>query len=88
MSMLQLFLIQFVLQFLVYGINAECAIGDANENARWINSNGRLRHDDSHGNLDNENDDNFFFEATCSENPDYDDFEEVCNCTFTNSKLQ
>lgn len=86
--MLQLFLIQFVLQFLVYGINAECAIGDANENARWINSNGRLRHDDSHGNLDNENDDNFFFEATCSENPDYDDFEEVCNCTFTNSKLQ
>lgn len=83
--MLQLFLIQFVLQFLVYGINAECAIGDANENARWINSNGRLRHDDSHGNLDNENDDNFFFEATCSENPDYDDFEEVCNCTFTNS---
>jgi hypothetical protein len=88
MSMLQLFLIQSVLQFLVYGTKAECAIGDANENAKWINSNGRLKRVDSHGDLDDENDDYFFFQATCSERPDYDDFEEMCNCTFTNSKLQ
>jgi hypothetical protein len=88
MSMLQLFLIQFMLQFLVYGTNAECAIGDANKNTKWIKSNGRFKHDDSHGDLDDENDDYFFFQATCSEKPNYDEFEEVCNCTFTNSKLQ
>lgn len=87
MSMLQLFLIQFVLQFLVYGTNAECAIGDVNKNAKWIRSNGRLKHDDSDVDLDTEND-YFLFQATCSERPNIDDFQELCNCTFTNSKLQ
>jgi hypothetical protein len=88
MSMLQLFLIQFALQFLVYGTNAECAIGDANENTKWIKSNGRLKRDDSYVDLDDENDDHFLFQVTCSERPDDDGFKEVCNCTFTNSKLQ
>lgn len=88
MSMLQLFLIQFMLQFLVYGTNAECAIGNVNENAKWIKPNGRLRHDESHVDLDSENDDYFFFQVTCSERPAYDDFKILCNCTFTNSKLQ
>jgi hypothetical protein len=87
MSMLPLFLIQFVLQFLVHGTNAECAIGKVNENARWINSNGRLKNYDSNVSLDVEND-YVLFQATCSERPDYDDFDESCNCTFTNSKLQ
>jgi hypothetical protein len=86
--MLQLFLIQFLLQFLVYGTNAECAIGNAYENAEWINSNGRLKNDESQVDLDDENDDYFRFQITCSERLDDDDFEEMCNCTFTNSKLQ
>lgn len=82
--MLPLFLIQFVLQSLVYGTNAECAIGDVNKNTKWINSNGRLKYYDRDFNLDIEND-YFLFQATCSERPDYDDNEEFCNCTFTNS---
>lgn len=88
MSMLQLFLIQFALQFLVYGTNAECAIGDVNKNARWINSNGRLKNDESRVDLDGEYDDSFLFQVTCSGRLGDDDFEESCNCTFTNSKLQ
>ena len=87
MSMLPLFLIQFVLQSLVYGTNAECAIGDVNKNTKWINSNGHLKYYDRDDNLVIEND-YFRFQATCSEKPDYDDIEELCNCTFTKSKLQ
>jgi hypothetical protein len=88
MSMLQLFLFQFVLQFLVYGTNAECAIGDVNKNAKWIKSNGRLKYDDIHVNRDAENDDYFLLQVTCSERHDDDDFKELCNCMLTNSKLQ
>lgn len=85
MSMLPLFLLQFVLQFLVYGINAECAIGDVNENAKWLNSNGRLKNYESDVSLDVENEDEFLFQAACSERRDHDDFDEFCNCTFSNS---
>jgi len=88
MSMLQLFLIQFVLQFLVYGTNAECAIGDVNKNANWIKSNGRLKYNDIRIDRDAENDDYLLLQVTCSERPDDDDSEELCNCIFTNSKLQ
>jgi hypothetical protein len=88
MSMLQLFLIQFVLHFLVYGTNAECAIGDVKENTKWLNSNGHLKTYDPNLKPEDKNDDYFFFHANCSERPDDDDFEEFCNCTFTNSKLQ
>jgi hypothetical protein len=88
MSMLPLFLIPFVLQFLVHGTNAECAIGDADENAQWINSNGRLKNHDNDGNQASDNDDYFLFQAFCSENIEYDEVDEICNCTFTNSKLQ
>jgi hypothetical protein len=88
MSMLQLLLIQFVLHFLVYGTNAECAIGDVKENTKWLNSHGHLRNYDRDVNLDVPNDDYFFFQANCSEKPDDDGFEVFCNCTFTNSKLQ
>ena len=87
MSMLQLFLIQFVLQFLAYGTNAECAIGDVDKNTRWIKSNGHLKYDDIHVDWDAE-DDYFHLQVTCSERPEHDNFEELCNCTFTNSKLQ
>jgi hypothetical protein len=87
MLMLPLLLIQFVLQFLVHGSNAECAIGSVNENARWITSNGRLKNYDSDISLDAGKDDYFLFQATCTESNDYDDFDESCNCTFTNSKL-
>jgi hypothetical protein len=86
--MLPLFLLQFVLQFLVYGINAECAIGDVNENAKWLNSNGRLKNYESDVSLDVENEDEFLFQAACSERRDHDDFDEFCNCTFSNSKLR
>lgn len=83
--MLQLFLIQFVLQFLVYGTNAECAIGDVNKNANWIKSNGRLKYNDIRIDRDAENDDYLLLQVTCSERPDDDDSEELCNCIFTNS---
>jgi hypothetical protein len=88
MSMLILFLIPYVLQFLVYGTNAECAIGNADENAQWINSNGRLKIRDNEANPEIGNDDYFLFQASCSENLEYDEVDEFCNCTFTNSKLQ
>jgi hypothetical protein len=90
MLMLPLFLISFTLQFLVHGANTECAIGDADENTKWINSDGRLRNHDNDvsPDTDTDTDDYFFFQAFCSENLEYDDFDELCNCTFTNSKLQ
>jgi hypothetical protein len=87
MSMLPLFLIPFVLQFLVYGTNAGCAIGDADENAQWISSDGRLKNQDNDVYLDIIKYDNFLFQASCSENLEYDEVDELCNCTFTNSKL-
>lgn len=88
MSMLPLFLIQFVLQFMVNGTNAECAIGNANENAEWINSNGHLKIRDNDANLDIGSDDYFMFQASCSENLEYGEVDEFCNCTFTNGKVQ
>jgi hypothetical protein len=88
MSMLPLLLLPFLLHVLVHGINAECAIGNADENAKWINSDGRLKNCDYNINPDIESDDYFLFQVSCSESLDYDDVEEFCNCTFTNSKLQ
>lgn len=88
MSMLPLFVLLFLLHFLLHGANAKCAIGDADENAKWINSNGRLKIHDNDNTPDTDGDDYFLIQASCPENLDYDDMDEVCNCTFTNSKLQ
>ncbi|KDR17394.1 Relaxin receptor 2 [Zootermopsis nevadensis] len=85
MSMLPLFVLLFLLHFLLHGANAKCAIGDADENAKWINSNGRLKIHDNDNTPDTDGDDYFLIQASCPENLDYDDMDEVCNCTFTNS---
>lgn len=86
MSMLPLFLIPFVLQLLAHGNNAECALGDAGKNAKWINSNGRLK---NRNNVSTDIDDDYFhFQASCLENLEKDIVDEYCNCTFINSKLQ
>jgi hypothetical protein len=88
MSMLPLLLLLFLLHFLLHGANAKCAIGDADDNAKWINSDGRLKNHDNGISPDTDSDDYFLFQASCSEDLDYDDLDEFCNCTFTNSKLQ
>lgn len=86
MLLLPLFLIPSVLQLLVHGIHAKCAIGDADENAQWISSNGRLK---NRGDVDLDNDNDYFhFQASCLENLENGKVDEFCNCTFTNSKLQ
>jgi hypothetical protein len=88
MSMLPLFLLLFPLHFLLHGANAKCAIGDPGENAKWINSDGYLKNHNNGISPDIDNDDYFLLQASCSEDLDYDDVGEFCNCIFTNSKLQ